>query len=93
VSSDIYLGEEFHLSYPTVDMIAERIAHYGKGCLLFKRDLKRAYRQFPVDPGDYHLLGYRWKDHLYFDTVLPMGLRMAAMACQRSTDDSSVSKK
>ena len=27
----------------------------GKGCLLFKRDLKRAYRQICVDPKDWPL--------------------------------------
>jgi len=43
------------------------------------------YRQFPVDPQDYHLLGYTWNSQFYFDTVLTMGLRSAAMACQRST--------
>ena len=47
--------------------------------------IKRDYRQFPVDPFDYPLLGYRWEDLLYFDTVLPMGLRSSAMACQRIT--------
>ena len=51
----------------------------------FKRDLKRAYRQFPIDPFDYPLLGYQWNGELYFDVVLPMGLKTAAMACQRST--------
>ena len=81
-----YLGVDFDLVYPTVDDIAASILHYGPGCLLFKRDLKRAYRQFPVDPGDYHLLGYSWRGQLYFDTVLPMGLHSAAMACQRVTN-------
>ncbi|KAK3726496.1 hypothetical protein QZH41_003891 [Actinostola sp. cb2023] len=56
------------------------------GALIYKRDLRRAYRQFPVDPFDYPLLGYRWNDELYFDVVLPMGLRSAAMACQRITN-------
>jgi len=45
----------------------------------------KAYRQFPVDPRDYHLLGYNWQDEFYFDTVLTMGSRSAAMACQHAT--------
>ena len=53
----------------------------GRGCLLYKRDLRKAYRQFPVDPHDYHLLGYTWGGQYYFDTVLTMGLRSAAMSC------------
>ena len=69
------------LTYPTVDSIASLIWSAGAGCLLYKRDLKRAYRQFPVDPLDYPLLGYCWK-HIYFD----LGLRSAAMACQHITN-------
>lgn len=86
IPSGLYLAQEFALVYPTVDLIADRVAALGPGCLLFKRDLRRAYRQFPVDPYDYPLLGYSWNDHYYFDVVLPMGLRTAAMACQRSTN-------
>ena len=86
ISSSSYLGEDISLTYPTVDSIASLIWSVGTGCLLYKRDLKRAYRQFPVDPLDYPLLGYCWKHSLYFDLVLPMGLRSAAMACQRITN-------
>lgn len=81
-----YLGEEFKLMYPTVDSLVEIIKSKGQGCLLFKRDLKRAFRQLPVDPGDIHLLGYKWDEHLFFDRVLPMGLRVSALACQRVTN-------
>lgn len=38
-----------------------------------------------IDPFDYPLLGYQWNGELYFDVVLPMVLKTAAMACQRST--------
>ena len=55
------------------------------GAMIYKRDLKQAYRQFPVDPSDYRYLGYYWEVHFYFDTVLAMGQRNAAMACSRST--------
>ena len=86
IPTGLCLAQEFALVYPTVDLIADRVAALGPGCLLFKRDLRRAYRQFPVDPYDYPLLGYSWNDHYYFDVILPMGLRTAAMACQRSTN-------
>ena len=85
ISCDEYDGQLFHLRYPTVDDISELIVKPGVGCFLIKRDLRRAYRQFPIDPVDYPLLGYLWKDMLYFETVLPMGLRSLAMACQRIT--------
>ena len=66
--------------YPTVDDIVDCIVQLGPGCLLFKRDLKRASRQLPIDPFNYPLLGYSWRDNLYFDVRLPMGLRSSAMA-------------
>ena len=69
-----------------MDLIADRVAALGSGCLLFKWDLKQACRQFPVDPRDYPLMGYFWNGHFYFDVVLPMGLRTAAMACHRATN-------
>ena len=77
-----YLRVDSELIYPTVHDVAACILALGPGCLLFKRDLKCAYRLFPVDPGDYHLLAYAWRDQMYFDTVLPMGLWSAGMACQ-----------
>jgi len=85
ILKDFYLGEPVTLMYPTVDDIADRIVQFGPGCLLFKRDLKRAYRQLSVDLYDYPMLGHWWCDQLFFDVQLPIGLHSAAMACQRVT--------
>ena len=57
-----------------------------RGCALFERDPQRAYQQIPVDPVDVHHLGNFWWDQLYFDVMLPMGLRSAALCCQRTTN-------
>ena len=62
------------------------IIEVGKGAHIYKRDLRHAYRQIPVDPRDYRFLGYYWNDMFFFDTVLAMGQRNAAMACSRTTD-------
>ena len=77
--------EEIRVEYPKVDDLVQIIKSLGRGCLLYKRDLKRAYRQIPVDPGDIHLLGFSWNWHLFVDRVLTMGLRRAAFICQRVT--------
>ena len=53
---------------------------------MFKRDLKRAYRQIPVDVVDVPLLGYSFEDKLYFYLFLSMGLRSVAYICQRVTN-------
>ena len=81
-----YLGEDITLQYPSVDNLANFMRVAGPGCSMFKRDLSRAYRQLPVDPGDWHLLGFHWRDQLYFDKVLPFGLRSAAFICQSVTN-------
>ncbi|XP_067655879.1 uncharacterized protein [Haliotis asinina] len=83
IPKDSYLGQNGKLQYPSVDDLVEIVKVKGKGCLLFKRDLKRAYRQIPVDPGDINLFGYKWQHHLFVDRVLAMGLRSAAYICQR----------
>ena len=80
IPSGSFLGELLELTYPTIDAIVSAIVSLGRGCMLYKRNLRKAYRQFPVDPDDYHSLGYTWNRQFYFDTVLTMGLRSAAMA-------------
>ena len=78
VSKDFFHGEIVELSYPGVDQFVEIIKLKRRNCLLFKRDLKRAYRQTPIDPGDSSLLGYSFNGKLYFDKVLSFGLRSSA---------------
>ena len=86
IPNDTYLGIEFSLTYPSIDDLIHIIWDKGPGCLLFKRDLSRAYRQIYVDPADYPLLGLSWRNCLFFDRVLPFGMRSAAMICQRTTN-------
>ena len=63
-----------------------RINELGPGCLLYKRDLKGAFRQFGIDPGDYSFTGLSWEDSIFIDTRLAMGLRSASYCCQSVTE-------
>ena len=85
IDKDEYLSQPFSLRLPGIDRLVEFVNAKGPGCLVFKKDLKRAYRQIPVDPHDYHLLGLTVANDFYFHTRLPFGLRSATMACQRTT--------
>ena len=80
-----YLDTEFQLRLPGTDRLRDFIINKGQGCYVYKKDLKRAYRQFPIDPKDYKFLGFSWNDGLYFDTRCPFGLRSSATICQRTT--------
>ena len=86
ISKDIYLGEKMELRYTTIEDVCNLVMELGPGCLIYKRDLRKAYRQIPVDPADYRYLGYLWNGDTYIDTVLVMGQRNAAYACQRTTN-------
>ena len=85
IPKDTYLGQPILLQFPTVDSICDLVSQVGGGAHIYKRDLRQAYRQFPIDPHDFNLLGYNWDRQFYFDTVLCMGQCNAAMACQRTT--------
>ena len=69
-----------------MDDFVELIKTKGKGCMLFKKDLKRAYRQISVEQSQYNLVSFVWNKHIFCDTVLSMGLRSAANICQRVTN-------
>ena len=71
------------LTYPGVDDLVAIVKTKGKGCLLFKRDLKRAYRQIGIDISDSSLVGFSFNGKIYFDKVLSMGCRSSAFIMQR----------
>ena len=85
MSKDFYLGDKVSLTYPGVDYLVEIVKAKGKGCLLFKRDLRGAYRQISIDPGDSSLVGYTFDGKLYFNKILSMGLKSSAFILQRVT--------
>ena len=85
ISKDHYLEQYFKLRLPGIDRLVEFINDKGRGCHVFKKDLRRAYRQIPVDPADYPLLGMSVDGSLFFHTSLPFGLRSATLICQRTT--------
>jgi hypothetical protein len=81
-----YLGQPCDLVYPGVDEFIRLINQVGQGAWMFKRDLKKAYRQFHIDYADIPKLGYQWNNQLFFDRVLPMSLKSSAFICQRITN-------
>ena len=86
INKEMYCGRKMDLTYLTIDMLAERISSLGTGCLLWKKDLLRYFRQILLCPHDFSLIGFRWRNKLYFDKMVPMGLRSAAYIAQRLTN-------
>ena len=67
------------LTCVSVDDVVAEVVKRGRGTLIAKMDVKRAYRNIPVHPQDRHLLGMHWKGEIFVDMVLPFGLRSAPL--------------
>ena len=65
------------MKYITVEQVAKEATALGKGRLIVKIDIKKAYCLIPVAPKDLSCLGMKWEDKVYIDTMLPFGLRSA----------------
>ena len=82
IITDNYIGLPARLTFSKVDDFTVRIFSLGKGCMMFKVDLSTYFRQLPLDPGDYSVIGYVIDGNIYFDKVLPMGMRSAPYITQ-----------
>ena len=61
------------VKYSSVGQAIKNIISIGPRCYMAKTDIKSAFRIIPVQPSDYHLLGFYWNEGYYFDRCLPMG--------------------
>ena len=78
--SSVNDGEYDHLcslKYISVEDALAEIRKLGRGTLLAKVDIQKAYRMVPVHPADRPLLGMQWEGAVYLDAALPFGLRSA----------------
>ena len=85
IDPDTYLGTPFLLTLLTIDTITHKVKENGKGSLLYKIDLSRAFRHVKLDPKDYNLLGL-YLEGAYFDSCLPFGLKHGSAIFQRISD-------
>ena len=74
------------LKFPTVDDIVDRIVSLNGKCLLYKVDIRRAFRILKLDPRDIVHTGIQWQGKYYVDTSVPFGYRHGSVCCQRVTD-------
>ena len=86
IPKSTYLELNAEFSLPSVHSMTARLNELGRGCLMYKRDLKGAFRQFSIDPGDYRFTGLVWNGKTFIDTRLAMGLRSSAYCCQSVTE-------
>ncbi len=73
VNGSIHETEKLQLG--SFDEAVRGIRAAGPGCLLIKMDVDAAYKQVPVRPQDWPLLGFCWRGNYYYERVLPFGLK------------------
>ena len=71
------------VSYASIFDAIAILVKLGPGSFLAKADVKSAFRLIPVDPDQYHLLCYSWRDCYYIDTCLPMGARSSCQIFEK----------
>ena len=73
-----HIPQEFcTVQYQSVHTAIEIIKQLGKGALLAKTDIENAYKQIPIHPDDFELLGFMAHGQYYYDKTLPFGLSYA----------------
>ena len=83
IQPHVFNGRPARHNLPTVDQAVLQIAKACPGDVhLAVVDLSRAYRQFPVPPTDWPLLGIQFKGKYYWDGRIPFGARMSSFAMQ-----------
>ena len=69
-----YLEQVITLRYPTVNDLCRKVKKLGLGCYSYK-DMAQAFRQIPMDPRDWSLLGLYWEGAYFLDKAAVMGCR------------------
>ena len=87
ITPHIFEGRPAVHNLPTIDSAVDTLSTLCPGDIqLAVVDLSRAYRQFPVDPLDWPLLGIYWRNGYAFDRRLPFGARMSSFVMQTIAD-------
>ena len=70
---------------PSINHITNKIKQLGKGLLIYKVDINRAFSHINIDPRDYFLLSSEHKIY-YLDICLTFGYRNGSRICQRLSE-------
>lgn len=81
-----YYGVDITYTLPTISDLVTILQREGRGALVWKADLARAYRQLRVDPLDCPLLGMKLHGEYYIDLCPPFGCKTSSAACQRMSN-------
>ena len=84
--NDYISKENYSLQYVKHDDAINLIIQLGRGSYMAKTDIRSAFRNIPVHPSDWEILGMHWQGLYFFDKVLPFGLRCAPYIFNQLSD-------
>ena len=83
IAPHLFNGKPATHNLPSVESAVQEINRLCPGDIAMAViDLSRAYRQFPVPPTDWPLLGVQFEGQYFYDGRLPFGARLSAFAMQ-----------
>ena len=83
IQKQFYLGEPIKYSLPSILDLGELVKRAGKGSLMWKNDLARAYRQMRTCPLAYPLMCIKHEGAYYVDICPAFGCRISGASQQR----------
>jgi hypothetical protein len=81
--NDHILPEDSTVQYENLDQVIHLVKRCGRESLIAKCDIEEAFRQIPIHPSDYSLLGFMWDGKFYYDKFLPMGCSSSCQIFER----------
>ena len=73
------------LTLPSIDCVTYKVKELGKGSLIYKIDISRAFRHIKIGPADSNLLGLHFNSY-YIDTCFPFRFRHESAIFQCLSD-------
>ena len=86
VPKNFFQGDDRQYSLPTIDTLPKWVIQAGRGCLIWKANLERAYRQLRCDPLDYPLMRIHHQGGYYTDICPSFRCRGSSMSQQRVSE-------
>ena len=65
--------ENSTVQYTSFDKVLETISKCGPCSLMGRMDVSSAFRLLILNPSDFELFGFKFRDHFFFYKCLPMG--------------------
>jgi len=65
------------VEYAKFDNLIDMLVKLGKGARMAKADLKSAFRTIPMQPSDFHCLGFSHEGKFYVNATMPMGAKVS----------------